>query len=675
MKPIFILERGLLFSLFISTNIIFGQGFEEYEETRAPEMKRYFKEIDKELSVGNIERVKVMYDSAYQRSIELKDTISIVLSNANKGELLFMMGEMDQAKLAFEKVRPYASTLPFVEYDAYNEIRLGSVYKHLGQNDSAFYHLREAQELSKRTDEKPLLRQLNNQLGILFDAIGKGDSAVHYYLEALKTVDETEVYTLGALYTNLGKSFSYRYNFDKAIEYYNQVLNILSPEKYPKAFTIALINKATSLRHKDQNDQAAFVINRAIDMVNQHTLERLRIFTYSVKASILLKQNKLSEANALINEIAFFEPIKDKELLPEYLLVKTNVLMHNNKLDQIPDLLKRAAQSVQENNSLSYQIKLHQLKAKFYTKKKDFGSALAAMNNYNLYKDSLFKISQSNIIHDLEKQYETSQKVQRITQLELEDELQQTRISRQQSIIGFGLLGLLLVSLFLFYIYRQNKKIKSQNQLIEKSLKEKNILLKEIHHRVKNNLQVISSLLGIQSRQIKDKVALEAITEGRTRVQTMSLIHQNLYKDDNLTGIEIRTYLGRLSQSLFDTYNIKKDQIQLNLDIDDLMLDVESVVPLGLIINELISNALKYAFPENRDGLIYIQLKKIEEGLQLQVKDNGIGIEDTSKLFDGDSFGYDLIDAFKLKLNADLHIDGEGGTDVKMLIRNYKKAV
>jgi len=147
-------------------------------------------------------------------------------------------------------------------------------------------------------------------------------------------------------------------------------------------------------------------------------------------------------------------------------------------------------------------------------------------------------------------------------------------------------------------LYRNQK----QKKLISIQNDEKDILLREIHHRVKNNLQVISSLLGIQSRSIKDVQAKQAIHEGRARVHSMSLIHQNLYKKDNLTGVDMRVYLNKLSTDLINTYNLSEGQIEIEKDIDELILDVEYVVPIGLIINELISNALKYAFPDQQNG-------------------------------------------------------------------------
>lgn len=222
-------------------------------------------------------------------------------------------------------------------------------------------------------------------------------------------------------------------------------------------------------------------------------------------------------------------------------------------------------------------------------------------------------------------------------------------------------------------VENQNVEIENQNKIISAALDEKEILLKEIHHRVKNNLQIVSSLLGIQSRSIIDNKAKEAINEGRTRVHSMSLIHQDLYRKDNLTGVEMQNYLPKLASNLFDTYNIQGDHINLILDIDDIKLDVDTVIPIGLIVNELITNTLKYAFPGNRKGNLNISLTEINDTLLLIVVDDGIGLKQIQRETQEKSFGHSLIRAFKTKLDADIDISSLEGTSVSISIKKYKK--
>jgi len=278
-------------------------------------------------------------------------------------------------------------------------------------------------------------------------------------------------------------------------------------------------------------------------------------------------------------------------------------------------------------------------------------------------------------------EYDVEKKDLEIQLLNSQNVLKDVQLSRTRKNVLFAIIGLVLSGIITFLLYRSLRSRKSsqlaleaKNKEISEALSDKELLLKEIHHRVKNNLQVVSSLLGLQSEYIKDESALSAINEGRNRVRSMSLIHQNLYKEQNLKGIGMKSYLEKLISGLFDTYNINEDKIKLSLTIQDIDLDVDTVVPLGLITNELVSNALKHAFKIKKEGTISVSLQEREDILELIVSDNGDGLETDDIDEDIASFGYQMIFAFKDKLNADLDIQSVHGTSVKLAISEYQKA-
>ena len=217
-------------------------------------------------------------------------------------------------------------------------------------------------------------------------------------------------------------------------------------------------------------------------------------------------------------------------------------------------------------------------------------------------------------------------------------------------------------------LYRK-QKIKSV--IIEKQGAELQTLMKEIHHRVKNNLQVISSLLDLQSQTIGDSQAAEAIKESRNRVQTMALIHQDLYIDSDTKGIEMRGYINKLAQSLFSSYNVKKNNISLETDIEPILLDIDQVIPIGFVLNELISNALKYAFLNRDSGVLHIALQQHQDELLLKVKDNGEGFPSGLNIYQAQSFGYKLVKAFSQKLKARLEVYNDDGACVLLHIRKF----
>ncbi len=212
-------------------------------------------------------------------------------------------------------------------------------------------------------------------------------------------------------------------------------------------------------------------------------------------------------------------------------------------------------------------------------------------------------------------------------------------------------------------VFQDDSNARETEKKIKASLAEKEVLLKEVHHRVKNNLQVILSLLQLQSDRLQDAGIIGIIKEIQHRVNAMAMIHDQLYQSDNLARIEFKSYIEKLIQIQFRTYGIDSKRITFDLQTEDVHLDVDTATPLGLIISELVSNALKYAFPDNRNGELSICLKETKEHCELIVMDNGIGFPGEIDLQSTDSFGLHLVRILvNLQLNGELSVSGEEGS-------------
>ncbi len=296
---------------------------------------------------------------------------------------------------------------------------------------------------------------------------------------------------------------------------------------------------------------------------------------------------------------------------------------------------------------------------------------------FSLKAEKLAKIQNSRkVILDLQNDLRFDEKDGTISALSNEKTtaLQNLKRSNQKNLMLWSGLALFaLMAGLLFVVLRQRNKLyrelQTKNDIITKALEEKEYLIKEVHHRVKNNLQVISSLLSLQSRTVEDQVAVDALNESQSRVLSMSLIHQNLYKDGPASQLNVKTYLTNLGENIFSTYNIQKDKIKLVTEIDDVPLDVGSLVPIGLIVNELITNALKYAFTGRENGTIFLSLKSETDQLVLTVKDDGIG---KSPFMDKNGFGTRLINTFAKRLNGEINCDVRNGTCIEIRINDFK---
>ena len=210
---------------------------------------------------------------------------------------------------------------------------------------------------------------------------------------------------------------------------------------------------------------------------------------------------------------------------------------------------------------------------------------------------------------------------------------------------------------------------KVANENIKKSLKEKELLLKEIHHRVKNNMQVISSLVNLQSSRIKDQDDKNLCNEIRDRIRSMAIVHEYLYKAKDLASINLKDYIIQLSTSLMRSYSINSGKIELKIDAEELYIGIDKAVPCGLIINELISNILKYAFPDDVKGRITIKLYKYDNRkFLLNIKDNGIGLSKDFNIQKAASLGLEIVVMLVEQIDGTLKVTS-GGKGTNFIIK------
>ena len=307
----------------------------------------------------------------------------------------------------------------------------------------------------------------------------------------------------------------------------------------------------------------------------------------------------------------------------------------------------------------------------------NFKDAYKHLLNYNLYHEMVMKEDRLQQMDRLEIVYDTKEKERKIDLLKVKEEVNTLKINDQSRkiliyTIVTGFLIILLVVVVFSYrkIAIKEKELQAKNSIINITLLEKEALLKEIHHRVKNNLQVISSLLSVQSRYITDEKAFEAIKEGRNRVNAMAIIHQGLYNQTDLRSLSSAEYITQLAAHLFKSYNIDGNKIKFNKSIEDVRLDIDKLIPIGLILNEAISNALKHAF-ENKEGTITVTLKSENSGLLLEITDDGKGLPKNFAIEEYSSLGMKLIKLFTEKLKGQLACISSNGTRISIRIPHH----
>lgn len=310
----------------------------------------------------------------------------------------------------------------------------------------------------------------------------------------------------------------------------------------------------------------------------------------------------------------------------------------------------------------------------FYHVLKESSKVLVAhgfLNEALHYKDKCIVLTRKIYSQDLSQSlssFKTKQAV-KAKEIEIERERERTKLY----IIIASLVAGLLVITFISFIrkQRQSKILKEKNKQINKALKEKGLLIKEVHHRVKNNFQIIASLLGLQAKSIKDEKALSFARESKNRLKSMALIHQKLYQDeDDLINFE--EYIHLLVNEVSALYETKAN-VDVHVDTNNLYFDIDTALPLGLIINELVTNAYKYAFAKDIEGNLGVTISKINNAMyKLIVSDNGVGLPNINDIKNTNSFGLNLVKRLVKQLRGSFSVYNNSGARVEIVFQDNR---
>jgi two-component sensor histidine kinase len=301
----------------------------------------------------------------------------------------------------------------------------------------------------------------------------------------------------------------------------------------------------------------------------------------------------------------------------------------------------------------------------YYEKIGDYKKALLAKRKADMYYSRLY---QRNSKHELDRTRE-EYKVKAYA-----DELKKAKArQQQQQIITLSVVGLMMLfSAVAYAVYRRinydKKLISTQKAILEETLIEKETLIKEVHHRVKNNLQIILGLLEKQSMKTSDETTRKLLQEGQNRVFSMALVHQSLYQSDNLSAIDIQQYFTSLAQNIQTSQQFPQHQIAIEIDVDDVKMNVDTAIPLGLILNELLTNCYKYAFVGRKSGLIAVSFKPIESGYCFTVKDDGVGISHDIDWSKSQSLGLTLVHGLVRQLSGSFEVISMPNQGTQMVV-------
>ena len=562
-------------------------------------------------------------------------------------------------------------------------LKYGIAYGMLGLADSSINYFEEVISLNRDDSRHYQLARAYNGLGNVLRRTGKNEESLDNFQTALSLVEGKKdsasirfyasiINNLSGIYFNLGQ-------LDRARSFTEQSIELATALNDGDQLAYGFVGLALIADNQGNYDEAVEAHQKAAELIEQYQVNYLRGFNKINLAEIYEKQDNLHDAERLYHELITDEQVSIEVSLSGYSNLAKIKLINNNPNEAIA-LANVLLTKATERNVLTHIKDAHEILFQAYELKRDYKTSLAEHKEYMLFKDSLLNIESINSLNEMEKKYEGELKQKQIEALAFENEQNVLLLDKQESeklMYIFAIVALLVVvglgSWQVIQKSKFNKTLSDKNATISNALKEREILLKEIHHRVKNNLQIISSLLNLQARFIKDQTAVDAVQEGRNRVKSMALIHQKLYQQDNIEGIDMPEYIDNLMSSLVSSYKITSDRLTISKEVSPILLDIDTAIPLGLIINELLTNSLKYAFTEDQTGELNIKLFEEENSLNLEVSDNGVGFE-TKSSSGKNSFGLTLIDSLAEKLDASVQSFNDQGTRYLIKVSNYKLA-
>ncbi|OCX52125.1 hypothetical protein BEL04_11570 [Mucilaginibacter sp. PPCGB 2223] len=495
--------------------------------------------------------------------------------------------------------------------------------------------------------------------------------ALKYQLLAVKTAEAVKDSSmeLCRIYNHTALVYYAITQVTQASYYFKKAIAVA--EKYHSEDMIDLSsNLAHSLNAGNLPAEAIAVLKKSDKEFPQLTPEKRMSYDISYLVAYV-KLKKYREGRPYCERLlknydaSYNSPSEKSNALRALLMYNIGVGNYNKAAALIP-VYKKAIGNVRLKNRVTYNSYLYS-----YQIDSARQNYLSAMQNYRIYvrlKDSVLTATINKQMQELQVQYDTEKKERENLYLRKESLLQASRIKQADHIRNLTLTGivfLLIIVVLLYFGYRANrlnsKAISDQNVMLNKLVAEKEWLLKEIHHRVKNNLQIVMGLLQRQSSYIDNQDALIAIQNSENRMHSIALIHQKLYQSENLDLICMPEYVNEMIQHLKVSSNLD-NRIFFEKQVDDIYLDVTQAVPLGLILNEAITNAIKYAYPADEAGIIYISLVKGKGPLiHLTIADNGPGLPEGFDIGKAESLGLNLMKGLSKQLGGSFDIANEDG--------------
>lgn len=542
--------------------------------------------------------------------------------------------------------------------------------------------------------------------GAILLRMNEPDQAEIYLRSAQNKVGQSDLWLL---YTNLGYVYERRGDLSKAFDWAKKTLDWGNATADLKAQAMAYSDISYLLWKQEKYETGLMYGLKSLELFRKRGIDDLDFdFTHYVVGNNYLALSQLEKAKshflqsiAMGERFGFYNNLSDAYISLVSLYIKKNDLMAakkagnsalyyaellDNDFMQMRALLglgeitfasgdfKEAESHLVNSIKLAgkdygdpfFLSKAYKNLSDTYEKLGKIHKALSAYKNYHTLNQTIFNKETEQKTATLKAALDLAQKENTIKQQSLD-------LAQQKKNTTYWYVGSILLFVFSLLLFRGYRIIKRKNHLLEIQNKEKNFLVQETHHRIKNNLQVVCSLLSLQSERIKDPLMQQIMLESQNRVQSMGLVHQKLYQGKNLACIEMKDYFSKLGEDIVHSFGAG-NKVKLTCGMNPMELDIVTAIPIGLIVNELITNSLKYAFPKKSSGHITLYMEEINHTLKLHYMDDGVGFKERSPDCPP-GFGAQLIQLLTTQLNGEIRKIRHEGTYFLLTFQTAKQTV
>lgn len=626
-------------------------------------------------NLGHFYMKSYNYESAqqnFQNALDMFDKLKMeyYIGNAteNIGHVYWYKGDFSNCLEHYKRTLEIYLHLKDEMRQAKASNNLGQVYYRLGFYDESLKYFLQAMRLKEKLHNPTLHHTLNN-LGIVYLKLSDYDNALDMYKRTLQIRQERNIDTASTL-SNIGTVYLTLQDYDKAMHYFSEALILNRKQQNKKSISVCLNNIAIVMEETGNIEQA---------------LE-------NYKEALAIKRN-ISDTYGYSNTA---------KNIGSLFLIK-------NDMEQADKYLRESLMIAQENEARDIIKENYLLISKFYAKQNDFANAYKYLNFYSDIKDSLFnkeindKINQHRTSFEMEKTLNDKELLLKDNQI-FKLQLQKNKSSRVILFLMLFILIMIAVSLYYYYskvnklntilsgtnetleskVKQRTSELKDANENLREevnerkktgehlkaSLKEKEVMLNEIHHRVKNNLQVINSILNIQSRSSLSTDSINILTNTSNWLYSMSLVQEQVYTSDNLELVDFNLYVRSLTENIFNSMQVSHAKIKTVFNIQDIKLNVNLAIPCGLLINEIIINAIKHSFKKGGGGKIIINMNQENSFIYLEVCNDGESIPEKINYLEPNTAGLEIIRILALQLSAKMEIINHNGVTYKLKFKN-----